>query len=112
MQTLSTYFRIGPYNLSWYALFAEAYEEAEASARRTLELSPESTGVISNLAAALLLQGKFETAKKYYLDYADQPWPDDRHETFREVFLADLDELEAAGITHPDIAKIRVLLSP
>jgi hypothetical protein len=46
-----------------------------------------------------------------YLKYADKAWPDDRHETFREVFLASLRELEEAGITHPDVAKIRTLLS-
>ncbi|MEO1415204.1 MAG: tetratricopeptide repeat protein [Bacteroidota bacterium] len=100
------------YNLSWYALFVEQAEEAEASARRTLALSPASIGVISNLATALLLQGKYHEAKKYYQEYADQPWPDDRYEIFREVFMSDLQALEEAGITHPDIKRIREFLHP
>ena len=100
------------YDLSWFALFVGECKEAEASARRSLALDPESTGVIANLAAALLLQGKFEAAQEWYLDYADQPWPDGQYETFREVFLADWEELEAAGVTHPDVAKIRALLRP
>ncbi|MEM7659849.1 MAG: hypothetical protein AAF399_27290, partial [Bacteroidota bacterium] len=99
------------FNLSWYALFEKKFVEAEAAARRVLELTPEKTGVISNLASALLFQGKFAEAKQTYLDHADEPWIDDRHETFREVFLSDLDELEAAGITHPDVEKVRALLS-
>jgi hypothetical protein len=30
--------------------------------------------------------------------------------TFREAFLNDFEELEKAGITHPDVQKIRKLL--
>ena len=98
------------YKFSKYALFAKSFEEAEKSARKTLELSPKSIGVISNLASALLFQGKYEEALDYYQKWIDKKWPDDRHATFCEVFLADLAELKAAGITHPDVAKVRAFL--
>ena len=33
-----------------------------------------------------------------------------QYDTFGEAFLADLDDLERMGITHPDFAKARALL--
>ncbi|MEM6764953.1 MAG: hypothetical protein AAF655_08510 [Bacteroidota bacterium] len=35
----------------------------------------------------------------------------DEERSWIEVFLSDLDELAAAGITHPDVEKIRALLN-
>ncbi|MEM8898185.1 MAG: DUF3856 domain-containing protein [Bacteroidota bacterium] len=99
------------YNLSWYSLFTNSFKESESAARKTLELSPESTGVISNLASALLLQGKYLEAKSLYEEWKDKAWVDDRYQTFKEVFLSDLKELEEAGIKHPDVDRIRILLS-
>ncbi|MEM8897634.1 MAG: tetratricopeptide repeat protein [Bacteroidota bacterium] len=97
-------------NLSWYALFVQSFSEAEEAAQKALTLSPESTGVISNLASSLLFQGKWEEAKSLYESWKDKAWVDERYSAFKEVFLADLGELEAAGITHPDIEKVRKLL--
>ena len=72
----------------------ESFEESEQAARKTLELSPESVGVVSNLASALLFQGKYEEALAYYQEWKDKKWPDDRYGTFCKVFLSDLKELE------------------
>lgn len=98
------------FNLSWFNLFVKSYENAEEMAKRTLELSPSSIGVISNLTSALVLQGKYKEAKLYYKEWKDKPWVDARYKTFGEVFLADLKELEEAGIRHPDVKKVRKLL--
>ena len=54
-----------------------------------------------------LFQGKYAEAEKIYITLKDKPY---NKATYRETFLADLNELEKAGITHPDIAKIRALL--
>jgi hypothetical protein len=43
--------------------------------------------------------------------FVGQPYPDGER-TWNDVFLADLAELEAAGITHPDVARVRRLLAP
>ncbi|MEM8898095.1 MAG: tetratricopeptide repeat protein [Bacteroidota bacterium] len=99
------------YNLSWYALFAGDYLESEQSARKALELSPESTGVISNLATALLFQGKYQEANSLFREWKDKAWVDDRYDTYGEAFLSDLAELEQAGITHPDVVRVRELLA-
>lgn len=100
----------GYYNLSWFALFAEDFEEAEQAARKCLELNPNSTGVVSNLGLALLFQGKYQEAVSIFDKWKKKPWVDERYETFRQVFLADLKELEEAGIKHPNSARVRELL--
>ena len=46
-------------------------------------------------------------ALTYYQQLKERDWPDNRYDTFCEVFLADIKELEEAGITHPDVEKIR-----
>ncbi|MEM6802812.1 MAG: tetratricopeptide repeat protein, partial [Bacteroidota bacterium] len=98
------------FNFSWYALFEKEFEESEQAARKSLELKPESTGVISNLTAALLLQGKYGEAEKLYKKWSKEAWTDDRYETYGDVFLADLKELEVAGIYHSDMEKVYKLL--
>ena len=74
------------------------------------KLSPESIGVVSNLASALLFQNKYEEALAYYQEWKDKEWSDDRYGKFCEVFISDLKELEEAGITHPDVEKVRRFL--
>ena len=66
--------------------------------------------VNTNLAPALLLQGKWEAAKTIYATYKGKPYPNDAEKTWTQVFLEDLDALDAAGITHPDMARARALL--
>lgn len=98
------------YNLSWYALFVQAFEEAEASARRSLKLDPEATGVVSNLVSSLIFQGKAKKARTLIKKWKNKTWGDERYETFGEVFLADWKELEEEGITHEGLGEMRALL--
>lgn len=93
---------------AWYYLFAKAFNKAEKAAKRGLELDPTQTWIYSNYALALLYQGKYETAKEMYLKYKNQFNSHDQK--FLGVFLQDFDDLEAAGVTHPDVEKIRALL--
>ncbi|MEM6802813.1 MAG: tetratricopeptide repeat protein [Bacteroidota bacterium] len=98
------------FNVSWYALFAQAFDESELAAQKALSLDSEAEAVVSNLTAALLFQGKYKEALKLYKKWQNQDWPDERYVSYRKAFLADLEELEKAGITHPDVAKVRELL--
>lgn len=104
-------------NLSCYYLFVKEFPKAEESARNGIDLAHkhqmDSTAlwINTNLAHALLFQGKFEEARTIYLQYKDQPYPQEPEKTFRELFLKDFDELEKAGMMHPDVAKIRELLN-
>lgn len=95
-------------SLSWYALFARDFSFAEASALKGIQSHSSADWVHTNLALALLFQGKYEAAKAIYLERKDKPY--DTNSTWTMVFLADLDALEKEGITHPDVAKVRDLL--
>jgi hypothetical protein len=55
---------------------------------------------------ALLFQGKYNEAEKIYMALKDKQY---KNSIFKDAFLADFDELEKAGITHPDIAKIKAV---
>jgi len=94
-------------SLAWYQLFVRQFAEAEQSARAGLAKDPGEEWIYTNLALALLYQGKWEAAKQVYETLKDQPYGDG---TYRTTFLEDLDALEKEGITHPDVAKARSLL--
>ena len=96
-------------------------------ARKSLALAPEFELANTNLAAALLLQGKYDQAEKVYRQWMDKPLKSEVPQitelietngeasppppvTFREAFLQDLKDLERVGLTHPDFSKIRALL--
>jgi tetratricopeptide (TPR) repeat protein len=95
-------------SLSWYQLFTKAFSESEASARKGLEIDPTKEWIYSNLALSLLYQGKYEEAERIYLRFKDQQY--DKKQTWKEVFLADLEKLKKAGITHRHVKKIKKLL--
>ncbi|MEA2041034.1 MAG: tetratricopeptide repeat protein [Bacteroidota bacterium] len=98
-------------NLSWYYLFEKQFAEAETSARKALEYDKTQEWVKTNLAHALLFQGKDEAAEKIYKEMKNKPYTaSEEYSTFGEVFHSDLQELEEAGITHKDVKKIRKLL--
>ncbi|MEZ5044178.1 MAG: tetratricopeptide repeat protein [Saprospiraceae bacterium] len=94
--------------LAWYALFAQQFEMAEQAARNGLEIDPSQQWINTNLALGLLFQGEYEQAKAVYEQFKDQPF--NQNMDFKTAFLQDLTDLEAAGITHPDLEKVRKLL--
>lgn len=104
-------------SLSWLLLFDRQFEAAEIAARDGLQLSKlylkddyyriETEWVNTNLALALLYQGKYAEAEKIYLAFKDKPY---NNAFYKDTFLSDLDELEKAGITHKDTKKIRDVL--
>jgi tetratricopeptide (TPR) repeat protein len=98
-------------DLAHYHLFNQQFAEAEAAARKGLDLGGVQVEWIhANLAAALLYQGRYPEAKALYRRYKDQSF--DAENSWAAIFLKDLTELEDAGITHPDVAKIRKMLGP
>jgi predicted Zn-dependent protease len=92
---------------SYYALLLNKFSEAEQYALSGLITDSSQTWVFTNLAPAYLYQGKWEQAKAIYERLKDQY---NGKELFKSAFLQDLKDLEAAGITHPDVAKARALL--
>jgi lipoprotein NlpI len=97
-------------NLSWYALFAEDFAAAEQAARSGLALDETATWIHTNLASALLFQGRYKETKVIYDRFRNVPSENEPSKTYRKIFLEDLEALEAAGITHKDVKKARKLL--
>ena len=102
----------GPYysDLAWYQLFNRNPREAIAASIKSLEWSPDNAVTIkTNLAHGYLFDNQFDKAKAIYLENKDAKLPDER--TFSQAVLEDFKELEEGGITHPDMEKIKALLS-
>ncbi|MEM7369751.1 MAG: tetratricopeptide repeat protein [Bacteroidota bacterium] len=97
-------------SLSCWQLFNNDYKEAELTARKCINLQRDYPSIHRWLAPSLLLQGKKKQATKLYHEWSDQPWPGEEANTFKEVFLSDLEKLRTIGINHPDLSHIRELL--
>jgi uncharacterized protein YecT (DUF1311 family) len=97
-------------DLGWYQLFKRKPRESIAASLKALELSPDDTVLIKgNLAHGYLLDNQFDQAKAIYLENKDAKLDDER--SFRQAVLDDFKELEEAGVTHPDMEKIKALLT-
>jgi hypothetical protein len=78
---------------------------------KALELTPDDAVLIKgNLAHGYLFDNQFDKAKAIYLENKDAKLGDDER-TFSQAVLNDFKELQDAGITHPDMDKIKALLT-
>lgn len=93
---------------SYRHLFLKQYAESEQTAKEGIDIAPDEIWIKTNQGHALLFQGKFEQAKAIYLANKEVKLSDGK--TFGKAVLDDFNDLEKAGITHPDMAKIRKLL--
>jgi tetratricopeptide (TPR) repeat protein len=97
-------------SLGWYQLFNRKPRESVAASLRALKLSPDDTVVIkTNLAHGYLFDNQFDKAKAIYLENKHAKLRDGR--TFSQAVLDDFKEFQEAGITHPDMEKIKALLT-
>lgn len=90
---------------SFYAIFEKQYVEAETYSRDALEVDSTKHIAYSNLAAALLFQGKYLEAEKIYRQYKAE---------LKEDFLSDFDEFSKTGgipkNREGDVEKIKQIL--
>ena len=63
-----------------------------------------------NLAHGYLFDNQFDKAKAIYLENKDAKLHDGKR-TFSQAVLDDFKEFQDAGITHPDMEKIKALLT-
>ncbi|HMQ86859.1 MAG TPA: hypothetical protein PKB07_04715 [Flavilitoribacter sp.] len=96
-------------NLSKYAWFTGETEMAVRAAQKSLELFPKNQQVETKLALSYLLNNQWEEAERIYLKWKGKSFSN-RSEPANNIFLKDIDDLEAAGIRHPDFEKARALL--
>jgi hypothetical protein len=98
-------------SLARYQLFNRKPKEAIAASLKALKLSPGSAAIIkTKLAHGYLFDNQFNKAKAIYLENKDGKLRDSDR-TFSHVVLDDFKEFQEAGITHPDIGKIKALLT-
>jgi len=98
-------------SLAWYHLFDRNPREAIAASLKALELSPHNAAMIKvTLAHSYLFDNQFDKAKAIYLENKNSKLRDDER-TFSQAVLEDFKELQDAGITHPDMEKIKALLT-
>jgi tetratricopeptide (TPR) repeat protein len=98
-------------SLAWYHLFDRNPHEAIAASLKALELSPHNAAMIKvTLAHSYLFDNQFDKAKTIYLENKNASLRDDER-TFNQAVLDDFKELEEAGVTHPDMEKIKALLT-
>jgi tetratricopeptide (TPR) repeat protein/sugar lactone lactonase YvrE len=96
--------------LAWYELLNRKPRQAIEASLKALEWSPSDAVTIkTNLAHGYLLDNQFDKAKAIYLENKDAKLDDKR--SFTQAVLNDFKELQDAGITHPDMEKIKALLS-
>ena len=96
-------------DLSNCFLLAQDFKKAVEAARKSIELDSTQPQACLNLATALLLDGKYNEAASLYQEKKNQVV--EGYGSYRKSFLKVLEDLEAYGITHPDVAKIRALLT-
>jgi tetratricopeptide (TPR) repeat protein len=96
--------------LAWQYLLFGKNEEAIRYAGEGLAKDSGETWIYSVLAPAYLLSGDFAKARSIYSEWRNKPYSLDETQSFREVFLQDIETLKQAGIQHPDFDKIRKLL--
>jgi tetratricopeptide (TPR) repeat protein len=98
-------------SLSWYQLFNRKPREAIVASLKALELSPDDAATIkTNLAHGYLFDNQFDKAKTIYLENRNAKLRDGER-TFSQATLDDFKEFQDGGITHPDMEKIKALLT-
>jgi Flp pilus assembly protein TadD len=81
------------------------YALAEKSSLRCLELDATQIYVFTNLGHSQLLRGQYAAAKKTYQQLKGKK--DAQGNDYKGVILKDLADLEAEGITHKDVARMK-----
>ena len=91
---------------SFYANVLGKFEEGELHSLEALKVDSTQHLAYTNLAAAYLLQGKYEAAEQLYRQYKSE---------LKEGFLSDFDELAKAGVIPAermaDVEKIKKMLN-
>ena len=95
--------------LSWYQLFARDFAGALATTERGLGAGAANLHLETNHAHALAFLGRAAEAEAVYLKYRGRKMGDNR--TWEQAILQDFSDLEKAGLTSPEFARVRQLFA-
>ena len=91
---------------SFNSMFMREFVKAEEYAREGVAVDSSQTFIYANLAASLLMQGKYSEAEKLYRQYKAE---------LKDAFLSDFKEFEEAGVIpekrRKDVEKIKKMLN-
>ncbi|MFH0841180.1 MAG: WD40 repeat domain-containing protein [Bacteroidota bacterium] len=96
-------------NLSWRLMIMKKFELALKAAMVALKADSTNGLTYTNLPLAYIFNNNYSEAEKIYKEFKNRIL-EDGGIVFSEVFLADIEDLEGRGITHPDFEKVRELL--
>jgi tetratricopeptide (TPR) repeat protein len=103
--------------LSWYQVLARQFAEAQATVEKGLGLvagERDKYFLQTNLALALLFQGKMAAARDIYEDLKGRdagPDKDGKPRIFASVLLSDITKLETIGLSHAEFTALRTSLN-
>ena len=93
-------------NQSFFANLLGKFKEGEQYSLEAIKIDSTQHLAYTNLAAALLFQGRFEEAEKLYLEYKDE---------FKNNFIDDFAEFERLGVIpeerKADVERIKAILN-
>ena len=93
-------------NQSFFANLLGKFKEGEQYSLEAIKVDSTKHIAYTNLAAALLFQGRFEEAEKLYLEYKDE---------FKNTFIDDFAEFERLGVIpekrKADVERIKAILN-
>ena len=90
----------------WFALFAKEFTKALAVADRAHALFPDSLGIETNRAHALMFMGHDEQAKALYLAHKGEPRSGMNNKLWEQIIAEDFTKFRKAGLTSPMMADI------
>ncbi len=90
---------------SYSALFARKFEFSEQASKLAIEANPDSLIPNTNLASALMFQGRVEEARELYLKYRGVQVGNQM--SWEDGVLGDFDEFDKHGLSHELIDEIR-----
>jgi len=95
-------------NLSWNYLFLKKFKDSEKCALKSLETnhSPENLVPYTNLGHSYLYRGRFSNALISYENLKGKE--DENGKKYKIILLEDFIALENAGVSHPDVEKMKV----
>jgi hypothetical protein len=92
-------------SLSRNALFVKDYALVEKAALRCLDLDKTKEYVYTNLGHSQLLRGQYAAAKTTYQQLKGKK--NNEGKAYKQVILDDFKALEAEGITHKDMPRMK-----